>query len=119
MEDKNLLEERRKSVRHDMVYPTIYTRVDKQGEPRDQKPARSLNISVGGMRVETSFHVRRNELLEISVALADNLVTFMGRVIHVSLSKNQEYELGISIEDIENEQRIALNRLVHHLRPQS
>ena len=52
------------------------------------------------------------EVLDITMALGENLVTFKGKVIYVTPSEDQGFELGISIEDIENQERVALTRFI-------
>jgi hypothetical protein len=37
---------------------------------------------------------------------------FRGKVVHITLSKDQGFEFGIRIEQIENQDRIALTRFV-------
>jgi hypothetical protein len=46
------------------------------------------------------------------MALGEKLVNFRGKVVHVTRSKEQGFELGISIEEMGNEARVALNRFV-------
>jgi hypothetical protein len=41
-------------------------------------------------------------------------VTFKGRVVHVNFAQDQRFEFGIRIDEIDNEDRIALTRFVMH-----
>lgn len=102
--------ERRNSVRLKMVYPAIYTRYDDKGRAWDEKPSRSVDISLGGVRLQSIFPVNPREVLGIAVALADSLVSFKGEVIYVTQSRDQGFELGVSIREIKNLDRIALGR---------
>lgn len=111
METPSKFQERRNSVRLKMIYPAIYTRYDNKGRAYDEKPSRSVNISLGGMRLQSSFPVSTKEVLDIAVALADSLVSFKGEVIYVNHSQEEVFELGISIKEIRNLDRIALDRL--------
>lgn len=65
-------------------------------------------VSLKGVRLQSSFPVDSGEVLNITRALGDNLITFKGKAIYVTPSEGQGFELGISIEDIENQDRIAL-----------
>jgi len=111
MEHKPRIHERRSSIRHNMIYPAIYTRFDNQGRPFDEKPSRSVNISLGGVRLQSSFAVNPKEVLDVALALEDSLVSYKGEVVYVVYSQDKGFELGISIKEIENGDRMALNRL--------
>jgi hypothetical protein len=112
MEDTVGLQDRRGSIRFKMSYATIYTRFDTQGRECDQKISRSIDVSLGGVRLQSSFLVDSGEVLDITMALGENLLTFKGKVVYVTPSKDQGLELGISIEDIEVQDMVALTRVI-------
>jgi hypothetical protein len=95
-----------------MSAPVLYSRLDKEGRPCDQNPSKSMNLSSGGVRLESSFSLDSGEMLDISIALGEDLVTFRGKVAHITASENQGFELGISIEEIDDDSRTALTRFV-------
>jgi hypothetical protein len=110
MEARPGFRERRNSVRLRLIYPAIYTRIDNEGRAYDEKPSRSMDLSMGGVRLQSSFPVNPKELLDIAVALADSLVTFKGEVVYVKHSRDRGFEMGVSIREIKNLDRIALDR---------
>ena len=116
MEDMFRFHERRDSIRLNMDYPALYTRFDNQGRACDQKISHSMNVSLGGVKLQSSFPVDSGETLDISMALGENLVTFKGRVAYVKGSEDQGFELGISIEDIDNQDKISLTRFIYYFR---
>jgi hypothetical protein len=116
MEDAFKFHDRRESIRLRMNYPAIYSRFDDEGREYDQKISRSMDVSLGGVRLQSSFPVDSGEVLDITMALGENLVTFKGKVVYVTSSKNHGFELGISIEDIEDQDRIALTRFIYYFR---
>jgi len=116
MEDTFRSQDRRNSIRLKIDYPAIYTRFDNQGRECDQKISRSMNMSLGGVRLQSSFPVDSGEVLDISMALRENLVTFKGKVIYVTGSEDQGFELGISIEDIAKQDKIALTRFINYFK---
>ena len=116
MEDMFRFHERRDSIRLNMDYPALYTRFDNQGRACDQKISHSMNVSLGGVKLQSSFPVDSGETLDISMALGENLVTFKGRVAYVKGSEDQGFELGISIEDIEDQDKISLKRFIYYFR---
>jgi hypothetical protein len=116
MEDTFRFHDRRESIRLNMDYPALYTRFDNQGRAYDQKISHSKDVSRGGVKLQSSFPVDAGELLDISMALGENLVTFKGKVTYVSGSEDQGFEMGISIEDIEAQDKISLTRFIYYFR---
>ncbi len=117
MEDTFRFHDRRDSMRLKMDYPAIYTRFDDRGREYDQKISRSMmNVSRGGVRLQSSFLVDSGEMLDITMALGENLVAFKGKVIYVSGSEDEGFELGISIQDMEKQDRIALTRFIYYFK---
>jgi hypothetical protein len=112
MEQPSRPHDRRNSIRVNLVAPAVYTRFDNKGRACDQKPSKSMNVSSGGVRLKSSFPVESGEMLDISMALGNNSVTFKGKVVYVTPADDQGFELGICIEEIENQDRIALTRFV-------
>jgi hypothetical protein len=105
-------QERRGSIRLRMMYPAVYTRFDDQGRACDQRMSRSMDMSQGGVRLQSGFWVDSGEVLDISMALKEDLVSFKGKVVYVKSSEREDYEFGICIEDIGDEDRTALNRFL-------
>jgi hypothetical protein len=112
MEQPSRPHDRRNSIRVNLVAPAVYTRFDNKGRACDQKPSKSMNVSSGGVRLKSSFPVESGEILDISMALGNNSVTFRGKVVYATPADDQGFELGICIEEIENQDRIALTRFV-------
>jgi len=65
MEDTLKPQERRGAIRLRMMYPAVYTRFDNQGRACDQKMSRSMDMSQGGVRLQSSFSVDSGEVLDI------------------------------------------------------
>jgi hypothetical protein len=95
-----------------MVFPVVYNQFDNQGRACDQVPSKSMDISSGGVKLQSGFAVRPGELLDISMALGPSMVTFKGEVVHVVRSDHQDFEFGVCIKEIDNPDRIALTRFV-------
>ena len=116
MEDSYKFHNRRESIRLSMMYPALYTRVDEKGRAYDQKMSRSMNVSLGGVKLQSDYSVDSGEVLDISMALRENLINFQGKVVYVRGSEDQGFELGISIEDIADEDKIALRRFIYYFK---
>jgi len=72
MEQPSRTQDRRNSIRVNLVAPAVYTRFDNKGRACDQKPSKSMNVSSGGVRLKSSFPVESGEMLDISMALGNN-----------------------------------------------
>ena len=116
MEDIFRFHNRRGSIRLKMIYPALYTRYDDQGRAYDRKMSRSMNVSLGGVKLQSSYPVDSGEVLNISMALRENLINFKGKVVYVTGSEDQGFELGISIEDIAGQDKIALTRFIYYFK---
>ena len=114
MEDTLGFHNRKDSIRLRVIYPAIYTRFDNKGRPCDQKICRSMNVSQRGVRLQSSFPVDSGEVLDVTIALGGNLVAFKGKVVYVTSSEEKGFEFGISIEDIDDQERVALTRFIYH-----
>jgi len=116
VEDIFRFHNRRGSIRLKMIYPALYTRYDDQGRAYDRKMSRSMNVSLGGVKLQSSYPLDSGEVLNISMALRENLINFKGKVVYVTGSEDQGFELGISIEDIANQDKIALTRFIYYFK---
>ena len=112
MEDRGRIQDRRKSGRVKLSSSATYTRFDSKGRAYDPKPLKSMDLSSGGVKLRSDFPVESGETLEITIALGPNMVNFKGKVVYVAPSEDQGFELGISIVEIENQDRVALTRFV-------
>jgi len=112
------ISDRRNLDRLKINYPAIYTRYDKHGTPCEQRISRLMNLSLTGVMLQSSAPVASGEILDITMALGDDLITFKGKVIHVTPAGDQGFDIGVSIEAIEDQQRIALIRFVSWVRAQ-
>ena len=75
MEDTFRFQDRRDSIRLKMICPVTYTRLDNHGRAYDQKISRSVDVSLGGVRLQSSFPVDSEEVLDITMALGESLVS--------------------------------------------
>jgi len=92
MEDQSRIFGRRKSIRLKIICLAMYTRFDKMGRPADQKPCRTVNLSLGGVKLQTGFPVNPGEVLDVSMVLGENSITFKGTVIYVNPSRDEDFE---------------------------
>jgi hypothetical protein len=112
MPDKPEASERRTSIRVKVAYPGTVTQFDENGRPYGERPIKSVDVSVGGVKLKSSFPADSGGEVDVTLALGNEVVAFRGRVVHVSPSEDRGFEMGISIEGIGNEDRAALTKFV-------
>ncbi len=117
MEDQSYHQERRNGVRLEASCPCTYTRFDDRGMPYDQRPSRSVDLSLEGVKIRSSFPVELGEVLKITMALGSSLVTFRGEVVHVTHAEGQAFDFGLSIREIAKMDRITLTRFIYYFKP--
>lgn len=71
-----------------------------------------MNVGLEEVKLKTCSSIPSGEMLEVSMRLGANPITFRGRVLYVTPSRDPGFELGISIEEMEDKDRIALTRFV-------
>lgn len=112
MEHRPRIRERRNSIRVKVTVQTSYIRFDDKGRVRELATSRSMDISSGGVRLKSTFRVDLREMLQVTMAFRPRMLTFKGEVVHVAPSKNEGLEFGLRIEEIKDQDRIALTRFV-------
>lgn len=83
-----------------------YICLDKSEKIVQQAMARTLNISEGGLLIETHFKMEKKYKLIASIGLRDETVDIKGDVIHVQSGDDGKYVTGIEITEIENNDEV-------------
>jgi hypothetical protein len=78
-----------------------YICLDKSEEVVQQAMGRTINISDGGLLLETHFKMKKGYTLIASIGLRDETVDFKGTVIHVQRAGGGKYVAGIEITEFE------------------
>ena len=75
-------QERRRYIRPESLNLLDYLIVDDQGRPGEYSMARTLNVSKGGILMETHIPLPKGQQVMITLGLRDQLVDVMGRIVH-------------------------------------
>ena len=94
-------ENHRKRPRFDSINLS-YIRLDQSDEVVQQAMAKTINISDGGILLETHFKIEKGTTLVASLGLRDETVDVRGKVVHVQASGEGKYVSGIEITGIES-----------------
>jgi len=76
--------ERRRYIRPEALNLLDYLVVDDQGRPSEYSMARTLNVSKGGILMETHIPLPKGQQVMISLGLKDQLVDMMGRIVYTA-----------------------------------
>jgi hypothetical protein len=74
--------EQRKFIRYDALHLLDYTVLDENGDGSDYSMGRTIDVSVDGIKLETTIHIPVNTRLLITVGLEDDLVDLEGKITH-------------------------------------
>ncbi len=75
-------QELRKFIRYDSLHLLDYIVLDKEGETSTYSMGRTIDVSIDGIKLETSYPLSPDSRLLITVGLEDDLVDLEGRTTH-------------------------------------
>jgi c-di-GMP-binding flagellar brake protein YcgR len=106
--------ERRKHQRIDASHPVLYY---SDIYPRP-KVAATLDLSLGGARIETRYPLMKSEGLEIAIAIKPQVIKCRGRVMYVIDSKGERLRVGVRFEDLSWQDSVSLGHYLSSMREQ-
>ncbi|MFH1215620.1 MAG: PilZ domain-containing protein [Pseudomonadota bacterium] len=99
-------EERRKQARYDSLN-LAYLCEDENGSVIHEGMGRTLNVSEGGILLETNFAISPSNVIMTLIALEDDLISLRGKVVHCHEESATTFRTGVEFFKIsENEQNI-------------
>ena len=90
MKLQSLQKERRKHRRLELINLVVY----KQFEI--EKITKTINLSMGGMKMRTEFPVPLHEELEIAIKIGDDIFRSQGKVIYANERKDGDFDIGVN-----------------------
>lgn len=107
--------EQRKFIRYDALHILDYVVIDENGDPGDYSMGRTVDVSIDGIKLETSSFLKTGTRLMITVGLEDDLVDLEGRTTHAS-PHNGRFVSGIGFLRISKEGRRVFTKYVEAFR---
>jgi c-di-GMP-binding flagellar brake protein YcgR len=101
--------ERRHFIRPEALNLLDYLVVDAQGRQGEYSMGRTLNISKGGILMETHIPLPRGQQVMITLGLENNLVDIMGRIIYTTYAAGM-HQNGIEFFHVAENDKKILNR---------
>jgi hypothetical protein len=112
--------ERRRYIRPESLNLLDFIVVDEQGVQGEYSMGRTLNISIGGILMETHIPLQAGLQVMITLGLEDELVDVMGRIVRSTSQPDGMFHNGIEFFHASVEDRRIINRYVeafHQLYP--
>ena len=103
--------EKRKFLRRDALHLLDYLIIDKDGNQSDYSMARTLDVSINGIKIETVRPIPDQSRLIITLGIEENLVDITGHYIHSS-EADDRYVSGIEFEKVSADNRKILRKYI-------
>ncbi len=103
--------EKRKHARFITLHLLNYTLLDDKGRQSESSMARTLDVSIGGIKIETTRALPDQAKLVISLELEDQLVDLEGKIIHNRENANR-YVSGIQFQKVSPKEYKILRQYV-------
>ncbi len=103
---------RRNSIRTGTAVHTTYDCLNDDDEPFHHGMGRALNVSEGGICLETHTPIDAHDKLSITMMIGDELIEVNGRVVYCDVSKDEKYRSGVEFLEIEDSAMQVLNNYI-------
>ncbi len=100
--------ERRKYIRPEALNLLDYLVVDDQGRQGDYSMGRTLNVSKGGILMETHIPLPQGQQVMITLGLRDELIDIMGRIVYTTFDADR-HQNGIEFFHVTDSDQKILN----------
>jgi hypothetical protein len=105
--------ERRKHVRKDSLNLLSYHCVDENDDIIFQGVGRTLNITAGGILLETHVAIDPKHSVSLFIAMGDDLIDVKGRVIHSYAQGNGKFNTGLAFVKTDETTREIIEKSVN------
>ncbi|NIS67604.1 MAG: hypothetical protein GTO12_01240 [Proteobacteria bacterium] len=104
--------ERRTYPRVEVSHPVLYS---SNNHPRP-KVASTLDLSVGGTRIETPYGLIAGETLKLSIAIHPQVIECRGEVVHILWQDGEGLKAGVRFDDLQKQDELYLGQYISYLR---
>lgn len=93
------MQEKRKHQRVKTVNLLSYVSLDKNGKPLEQGMGRTLDISQGGLLLETKVPIDARYIILMALDIKDQVIDIRGKVAYSREAKPKVYHSGIRFKE--------------------
>jgi c-di-GMP-binding flagellar brake protein YcgR len=106
------IKQKRKHDRIGSLNLLNYVCLDENNDEVNQGMGRTLNVSQGGILLETHVPLDKNHIISLSIGLENELVKILGTIIYCREGEKGKSESGIEFQDINETSLQILNRYI-------
>jgi hypothetical protein len=107
-----MAEERRRYQRINTVNLLSYVSLDENGKPLDQGMGKTLNISQGGLLLETKVPINAQYVLIMALDIRDELIKIRGQVVYCRETDPRTFHTGVRFKEANERVREIVVELV-------
>ena len=111
-------EEKRKAPRIDSHNLLSYVCRDENNLELSQGMGRTLNVSEGGILMETHVYMDSRNMMELTIAMEDDIMEIKGRITFCKEREDGKFETGISFVETDEAQVKFLKQFIVMFRGQ-
>ncbi len=101
----------RRFIRYEALHLLDYIELDEAGNPGRYSMGRTIDVSLDGLKLETTYPVKTNCRLLITIGLEDDLIDLEGRTTHARPSEGR-FVSGVTFAKISREDRRIIAKYV-------
>ena len=109
---KMAADEKRIDQRVESANLLSYTCLDENNNEMMQGMGRTLNVSEGGILLETHIAVNPQYIVSLTVALEDELMDFKGKIAHSKKRADGKFESGIEFIEMDEEKQVFFKQYI-------
>ena len=113
-----MTKQKRKHDRIDSLNLLNYVCLDEKDEETIQGMGRTLNVSKGGILLETHIALDQCSAISLAIGLEDELIDIIGKIVYCRKGKDKKYESGIEFSEINEAELKILNKYIIAFRKQ-
>jgi len=102
--------EKRKKLRYSSLNLLYFVCYDKNNNKITQGMGRTLNVSEGGILLETHVPLDKDMTVSLTMALEDDLMDFKGKVTHLKKCGGGKFEFGMEFVEMDEKRRLYLKQ---------
>lgn len=103
--------EKRKFIRYDALHLLDYIVMDDEDNPGTYSMGRTIDVSIDGLKLETTYPLKPESRLLITVGIEDDLIDLEGRVTHAAAHKDR-FISGVTFVKIRKDGKRILSKYI-------
>ena len=96
-----IIKDRRRFPRFNCSHLASYTRFDQEGRQCEEEKVKTVDLSPEGLRIQAYSPIPANEVLDLTVAIREELFNARGKVIRCEPSADGIFNVGIAFLELD------------------